>query len=276
MDIKKSEHFPEAKIPASRLAKGEASKLMIDTRETELENRLQQAFGKCIRIAAENEDGQFSARWIFWGNRSDYYFGAKSLSGAFKVSLHANGVGYVAYDKNFLAERRAAGIDIAAKTTFEWKLPVPQEKSAVHAAMLILPADYCRNEPLTQEERKKTLVLGVRKGCAAQVGIFISRESGKALEERLCKIGQPLFTTVLENGLSVHLIARSHPFDPKALPTAGQTEKAKSVLLKKPEDINEHHEYNAMLWNDPGDGGVLQVIDIGGVRMQRNKKLSAT
>ena len=65
----------------------------------DLEQRLQKAFSKRVRLAAENPAGNFSSVWMFWGNQSDFYFGSKSLLGSFKVSLHENGIGYVAYHK---------------------------------------------------------------------------------------------------------------------------------------------------------------------------------
>jgi hypothetical protein len=74
------------------------------------ERRLQRIFSKRLRIVAENAKGRFSSRWIFRGNRSDYYFGAKSVSGALKVSLHENGVGYVAYHKPYIEAKRSEGI----------------------------------------------------------------------------------------------------------------------------------------------------------------------
>ena len=90
----------------------------------DLERTLERAFSKKIRLAAENSAGQFSSVWMFWGNKNDFYFGSKSLLSSFKVSLHENGIGYVAYHKSFLLAKRAEGFDLP-KTTLEWKLSVP-------------------------------------------------------------------------------------------------------------------------------------------------------
>jgi IS5 family transposase len=95
----------------------------------DLERRLERAFSKKIRLAAENSAGQFSSVWMFWGNKNDFYFGSKSLLSSFKVSLHENGIGYVAYHKSFFLAKRAGGFDLPNKTTLEWKLPVPGQKS---------------------------------------------------------------------------------------------------------------------------------------------------
>src|SRR4051812_40656814 len=102
-------------------------------------HRLDKAFSKHIRLVAENPHGQYSSAWIFWGRKSDFYFGAKNISGAFKVSLHENGRGYVAYDRLYFPKKRIEGIAIPAKTVLEWALPKPALSGAVHAASLILP-----------------------------------------------------------------------------------------------------------------------------------------
>ena len=46
----------------------------------EFERRLDKAFSDRIRLVAENPHGQFSSAWMFWGNNSDFYFGAKIIS----------------------------------------------------------------------------------------------------------------------------------------------------------------------------------------------------
>ena len=76
----------------------------------EFERRLEKAFSDRIRLVAENPHGQFSSAWMFWGNKSDFYFGAKIISDKIKVSLHENGRGYVAYHKPYFEKKRAEGI----------------------------------------------------------------------------------------------------------------------------------------------------------------------
>jgi len=82
--------------------------------------------------------------WMFWGNNNDFYFGAKSITGALKVSLHENGRGYVGYDKSYFERKLAEGIAFPKKATHEWALPKPAPLGAVHAATLMLPADMPR------------------------------------------------------------------------------------------------------------------------------------
>jgi hypothetical protein len=231
----------------------------------DFDRRIDKAFSKRIRLVADNPHGQFSAAWMFWGNKSDFYFGAKSISGAFKVSLHENGRGYVAYHKPYFEKKRTEGIAIPAKTALEWALPKPGSLGAVHAASLILPADYCRAAPVSESARKKTLVLGIEDGCCAEIGIFLSQEHPATLEAKLMALGKPMFAITLENKMHVSLVVRSRPFDRTSLPSDEQTARARALRLGT-DGVPDNDNLNTMLWNDPGDGGTLQVIDVGGVR----------
>jgi hypothetical protein len=217
-------------------------------------------------MVAENPRGQFSNAWIFWGRNSDFYLGAKTISGSFKVSLHENGRGYVAYHKPYFEMKRAQGIAIPAKTALEWALPAPASSGAVHAASVILPADYCRTASLSHSSRKNTLVLGIEDGCCAEIGIFLSQEHPATLETKLMALGKPMFATTLDNKMHVSLVARSRPFDRSCLPTDAQIARAQALRLTT-EGIAKNDDLSAMLWNDPGDGGSLQIIDVGGVRL---------
>lgn len=229
------------------------------------ERRLDKAFSKRIRLVVENSHAQFSSAWMFWGNNSDFYFGAKSISGALKISLHENGRGYVAYHKPYFMKKRTEGIAVPAKTVIEWALPKSGPLGAAHAASLILPADYCRVASLRDTSRKNTLVLGVEDGCCAEIGVFISHEHPATLEAKLVVLGKPMFVITLKNKMHVSLVARSRSFDRASLPSDEQTASARALLLET-EGTPDNDSLNAMLWNNPGDGGTLQVIDVGGVR----------
>jgi hypothetical protein len=233
---------------------------------TELESRLDHAFSKRIRVVAENTKGHFSSTWMFWGNKNDFYLGSRIISGNIKVSLHENGIGYVGFDKKYFLEKQKQGIGLSGKTLLQWNLPIPKELGAVHAASVLLPADYClRSEPLSHSERRQTLILGVEDGCTAEVGVFLSRELHTTLEAKFLPLWRPLFVVTLDNGLRVSIVARSKDFDASVLPKDEQMKLSKCTLLNQ-DAISTGDNLNAMLWNNPGYGGTLQVIDVGGVR----------
>lgn len=238
---------------------------------TDLEESLDRAFKKRIRIAVENERQEHSSSWIFWGNQNDFYFGAKSAAAAIKISLHSNGLGYVGYDKKYFNETRGSGFELPQKSVTEWKLPTPSPKGAVQVASLFLPADFCNKLANADSRLKKTLVLQVAPKHAAEIMIFYSREGIETLEGKFLQIGHPLFAVGLENGLLVSMVARLSPFDPNVLPSTEQMSRSRMVPLVHPDEIDQSSTFNGMFWNKPDDGGVLQIVDIGGISIQRNQ-----
>jgi hypothetical protein len=233
------------------------------------EARIDRAISKGIRLAVENSRGQFSASWIFWGRKNDFYFGAKSVSGEIKVSLHENGRGYLGYDKLYFQRKQVEGIAIPAKTIREWALPVPNSVGAVHAASLLLPADFCFGPPLTDRARRNTFVLGIEDGSCAENGAFLSHEHPTTLGPKLDAIAKPMFTITLDNELHVWLVARAKRFDPACLPSKEQTARARSLALIS--ELRFDEPFNAIAWDAPVDGGAIRVIDVGGVRLQRTQ-----
>jgi hypothetical protein len=237
----------------------------------ELEKRIDGSFAKNrARIAVESPSGKLSSRWLFWAKRSDFYFGAKSAAGALKVSLHENGRGYLGFHKPYWLSKKENGVDIPSKTLTEWALPNPAATGAVHVASVVLPADFCMSEPLAESEKKKTWVLAIEKGCAAEVCIFLSNEDQHTLEPKLENIGSPLVMFTLDNQLKVSIVVRSRAFDPSILPTNEQFQRAKRVQLAKSEDLPFDRTLNAMFWKDPKDGGAIEVVDVGGIRIRPN------
>ena len=240
----------------------------------EFEQRFERAFSKRIRIVAENSRGKFSSSWIFWGRKSDFYFGAKNIAGAIKVSMHANGRGYFGYDKKYFERKREEGIVIPAKTAREWELPVPGDQGAVLAASVILPADYCHGDPLSDRARKNTLVLDIEDGSQLEVGVFLSRERPSTLASKLVTVGKPFFPVLLDNGMYVWLVFRAKPFDRAILLTPEQLARARPQMLTTG-PLPESRVLNMIVCDAPEDGGALRITDVGGVRWKKHLKTSA-
>lgn len=228
---------------------------------------IEKNFRKRIRIAAENPKGKYSSVWMFWGQGYDFYFGAKTLLQSFKVSLHKNGIGYVAYDRQFRTRMQNSGISLPSKSISEWRFPAPATIGAVHLAVVRLPADFCTHDVTPSIQQKKTLVLGIEEGCAAEIGVFASYEDMQTLEDRFLKIGNPLFAVRLDNGVTISIVVRSTTFDPSILPTSDKLNHSKRIEFMAGSDIQNKDNLNMIVWNHPGDGEALQVIDIGGVHI---------
>ena len=238
---------------------------------TEREKKLDRLFARRIRLVAENSKGHFSSTWMFWGHRSDFYFGSKNLLSSLKVSLHENGIWYVSYDKEHFQSKKRLGIMIPSRTVHEWALPVSGTIGAVHVASLFLPSDYCHSEPLSERAKSNTLVLGLEDGSTAEIGVFFSYEEQLALEQKFLQFGKPIVIATLDNKLRVSIVVRSRRFDPSVLPSDEQLRYSKLILLHQPGEIAGTNNLNAMLWNDPSDGEVLHVVDVGGVRLKNSE-----
>lgn len=231
---------------------------------------LDRNFRKRIRLVAQSEsNSKYSSIWIFWGHANSFYFGAKSAAGAFKVSLHDDGFGYVAFVKEFFEEFLAKEAEIPSRTLHKWKLPVPPVDGAVQLAVVRLPADFCTHEVSADISKLKALVLGIEKGSALEIGLFASVGSSEQIEKKFVKIGHPLFAVTLENNLTISIVVRSAPFNPSVVPTSEGLSKAKKTELKKFDEVKNRHNLNMVAWNGPNDGEVLQVVDIGGVKIAR-------
>ena len=223
-------------------------------------------FRKRVRFVVENSEGKFSDVWLFWGNRDDFYFGARTVSDAIKVSLHKNGVGYVAFDKRYHAAKANL---LSRRTIREWKLPQPKATGAVHVASVILPADYCAASVAPPGVNVlKVLVLGVEPGAAAEIGMFMHLEHPQSIEPRLTKIGKPIFVTTLDNGAQVSIVVRSQPFDRSLLPQGMKIPRLSFNLSSRSKEELLGEAHSAIICSAPPDNGTLQVISVGGVRLR--------
>jgi hypothetical protein len=90
-------------------------------------------------------------------------------------------------------------------------------------------------------------------------------EGRSTLEEKFSQIGHPLFEVAIENWLNVTIVARSTSFDPACLPTSERVNNARRTLLEPLEQHTNRDNLNMLLWDSPGNGETLKIIDIGGV-----------
>lgn len=236
----------------------------------DLERAIDTLFAKnTVRIVAENPHGRFSSVWRFWAYNNDFYFTARTMTNALKVSFHENGRGYLGYNKQYLLAKKADGFDIGEKTKHEWALPIPGPIGATHAASVILPADYCCSENPRATAESKVMIYGVESGCAVEIGLFLSYEDSATLEPKLVKLGHPLVMFTLDNSLKVSIVARSRDFNPSELPSSERTNLAKRTQLAKTENLPFDRALNMAFWEAPRDGEAIRVVDIGGVTIQK-------
>lgn len=227
-----------------------------------------------IRFAVASAQGLHSGLWSVWGSKSDYYFGARSIIGDIKVSLHQSGFCRIALNDARARTLIEQGLIPAEKDRAftKWRKPNTPTVGTAQVATLIFPVDYLRNAAPAMTPKKPAIVFTAdAPGNAVELGLFYSRESEETLLPKLASIGQPLFHTVLQNGEMVHVIARIRAFDPNVLPNSDKLNAGGLTLLSSKMLANPQTEVtglNAVFWNAPKDGESFQMLEIGGVSLR--------
>jgi hypothetical protein len=224
---------------------------------------------KRLRFAVEGPDGRFSTAWATWEKNDTVYAAGRSIGGAIKISLHLpDRGGYrVAYTKDFYAKVRDR---VPQREIVTWPRPEVSEKDVVLIASICFPTDFMRSGPPPSSRNKKYLILGAPKsGRAANVGFFLSRAGKEAIEASAPKGHMPIVGWVFEDGTSISLVAWEREFDPGVLPKSGEPLKGATVIgfgPIVPEGTGAHP--TMMLFNEPGPGIPLQIIEVGGVSLR--------
>jgi hypothetical protein len=227
-----------------------------------------------LRFAVGNSSCGFSSVWTAFGNRSDYYIGARPAMGSTKISLHASGICRVALtDKQFNALEAEGLTQPPDRAMIKWRRAKTPETGAVHIASVIFPTDYLS---ITEEPRgthKKPLLIfeAAPPGQAVEFGFFYSYEDEVSMEKRYARIGQSIVCTTLDNGERVTILVRITEFDRACLPSQDQADKAPGLILSKDVFNTERELSNltATFWNDPKDGETLRLVEIGGMKLRR-------
>jgi hypothetical protein len=230
-----------------------------------------------LRFAVGNDQRGFSGTWTAFGKGSDFYIGARATMGSTKISLHASRKCRIALTpKHFNALPGEGLVQPADRALSKWERAETPAKGAILAVSLLFPTDYLR-APAPAPTHKKPLLIfdAAPAGHAVEVGFFYSRLSGDALDADFRRIGLSINTTTLDNGDHVTLVVRTRPFDPNVLPKQEQMNLATERILSKEvhEIQTERDGLTAMFWNAPQPGEPLMGIEVGGIKLQRNKPL---
>jgi hypothetical protein len=227
-----------------------------------------------IRFGVCRKDGKHSGIWTAFGSsKGDYYIGARSIMGSTKISLHASGVCRLALTETQMKLLDAQDLEQPTDRAFvKWRRATTPASGAVHVASVLFPLDYLHlNAPQGTAKKPIFLFEASEPGHAVEFGFF-SRMPTAALEQKLVRIGKPLFRTDLDNGESVSMVVRLVEFDPNVLPTSDRLNKGRRLLLDGdalPEPGTEEHGLTAALWNKPKDRETLRIIEIGGITLAR-------
>jgi len=173
-----------------------------------------------IRFVVGAPGGYYSGVWSAWGNKNDYYLGARGALWSLRLSLHKSLICRLAFTDKQMALLKEQGLNAPPdRALVKWlRSPAPVE-GAVHVVSVIFPTDHLRLPP---PEDTSTLILRVNAappGKAIEFSFFFSREAGATLEAKLLRIGKPLVWTSLDNGETVSIVAREMEFDRTIIPS---------------------------------------------------------
>jgi hypothetical protein len=228
-----------------------------------------------VRFAVGRPGGHYSGVWAHWGNKSDFYIGARSILGSMKISLHKSGICRVALtDRHFAALTQKGRLVPNDRAFVKWERLFAPDEGAHLAAVLVFPTDFLRLEaPVGTAKKPLLLIESASPGKAVEIGYFYCREARQTLESKFLAIGKPLVFTDLENGEVVWMVAREAEFDPACLPSSEQLGRSDGNVLEPnafPVPGVPRTDLNAVLWNAPQRGEALRMIEIGGVTAVRN------
>lgn len=228
---------------------------------------------KRIRFAVEGDDGRYSTSWAMWEHRDTIYIASRSLGSKIKVSLHPHGGYRLAFTKEFHPVVRDRSQAFAARDFAVWPRPELDGNIALPVAVLCFPGDYLRSGPPPSAPKTPYLVFQVpQAGWAAHLGFFLSKAPAGELEAFLLTFGQPIFRWEFEDGSSISVASWIKEFDPGVLPN-GKVQ-ASIVPLTETGEIGSADigvGLTGMIWNKPGPGVPLYLIEVGGLKLSRNE-----
>jgi hypothetical protein len=226
-----------------------------------------------IRFAVGTDAEALSSVWfVTVANAGDVYVGTRSLGGTLKASFHKDGNCHVRFGPSEKIQ------PLTNTYMSKWKRKPAPPTGVSLAASLFFPTDLLRGRaPLPEEKAFRMLFKPAAAGSAVEIGLFYSRQHPNELEERLLKVGKPLIYSDLNNGEFFSLVARTVPFNAEGIPQVSGLAKGQAQTYPpavwtsesfKPGDTREN--LSMMLFNDSSASGVLQVVQISGIRLTHN------
>jgi hypothetical protein len=231
---------------------------------------------KKARFAIEGPGGRFSTPWPTWEHGDTIYIVGRNLGGVLKVSLHPVGGYRLAFTKEFHPQAKKRTRSFATRDLVVWPKPDLSGNEAALIASLCFPTDHLRSGPPPASARKQYLLLQApAPGRATNVGFFLSRAPAEALETAFLQIGKPLFRWDFDDATSISVVAWESGFDPSVLPNKINPRAILPLLGSREIRPERYHDLTAMIWNEPGSGVPLQIIELGGLSLRAGEEVSS-
>jgi hypothetical protein len=223
---------------------------------------------KRIRFSVGGDGDPRSSVWTAWHKKADYYLGVEALTGQIKVSLHRDRRCHVKFQESFWHALRTRGLHVprTPKATI-WTRPITPKDGAVHVASVLFPRDLIRvdappdNRWLGWWSDPIFYFAPAPAGEAVEVAFFYTKHA-EAIEERLSRIGKPVFYSTLEpSDECVAVVVRTRPFDATGLPQ--QWSIAAAALYDHSAVGRDDH--SGVLFNAPDEHTPLQLTQVSGL-----------
>jgi hypothetical protein len=204
---------------------------------------------------------------------------AQDRTGRFqKISLHASGRFRLAFHENYHQGLVDGGIvdPSVNRAITVWDRPAGNGKAAQLAVSILLPStDY--RIPLNEAEfTKATSLFKIEPGNALEIGIFLSERHSDDLEQKLAKVGIPVWYADLGGAGTSSVVIRQVTFDrtefvsklPVTLPARSIHEPAEMPTDQAPVKTG----LGALLFNDATTAGMLRVVELSGITLSKTRK----
>ncbi|RVO81903.1 hypothetical protein [Sinorhizobium medicae] len=250
---------------------------MTNTSHIERVERFLDGWHRKARFAVEGPEGRFSTAWATWEHADTIYIAGRTIGGFLKVSLHPVGGYRLAFTKEFHPRVKDRAAAFSTRDLALWPKPDVSGHTAVLVTSLCFPTDFLKSGPPPSSSAKQYLILQAPlAGRAAYVGFFLSDSCSIEVLEPffLSRNMKPFIRWDFDDRSSISMVAWENAFDHSMLPKIS----APSAIVPLtdtgkigPEELGD--DLTGLLWNKPGPGAPLRIVELGGISLARGPAL---
>lgn len=238
-------------------------------------------FRFCI---VDEKNRKRSSTWHITAQGSSVYMYVNSLGNRMKLSLHPKDGSEDGKDSQYGFTRNYRGrlndLSFEQPELLRWVRPKPQGNNVVQVVKVYFPTDFLQGKVVDERANYKRKPGSNRKwrfsfpmaseNMAVEISIYYSLVASEPLEQLIIRKGYtPMFSINLPNGQFVSIAGREVKFAPDVIP-------AFSKSSPKPLDGFDSIEgttkdLHAILFNQPSDNGILELVEVNGLMLVKNK-----
>ncbi len=229
------------------------------------------------RFFVQMPDGRHSAVWRLWTDKSEVYLAARSMAGAFKLSLHTNENSRLALTKEYDEKLVALGKKPAEedRVLFKWKRPVAPAVDGLLVIRITCPTPYLTAKPLTEKETSNALPFQPEQGYnALDFDIVFTSEAEATFLPKLQTMCNPIGNFSLPNGEFVYLAYNNSNFDTHAFETQMKAKPINHAKNIAANDMGLDDASAGFFYTDPEENPnkSVQILDVHGLSIKSATK----